>query len=345
MVPSRNRLAFTLVELLVVIAIIGVLVALLLPAIQSAREAARRTQCQNNLKQIGVGLLNYHNALGAFPPSIVFDEGSGPQMSVRFRANWVIRMLPFFEEEALFNSFDFDQYISADENRAARGTVIPNFVCPADAERASTKFSYPDGLGPTGDNWARGSYAANGTNEFAHVAYDAFKDPMLSGVMGFKRSHNIASITDGASNTLLVAEVRIGLAEIDRRGTWALGTSGASSLFKHGFGGDANGPNACNDNSDDILECTALNRLLGDGDIQAGNDVLRKECMTCWIGCPTFQATSRSVHNGGVFGLLVDGSVHFISNSINTSGAGGGCCSVWDRLIASGDGIPIGDAF
>lgn len=338
MVQYDNRRAFTLVELLVVIAIIGVLVALLLPAIQTAREAARRTQCQNNLKQIGIALLNYHDALGAFPPGIVYDEGHGPSISSKFRPNWIIRMLPFFEEEALFNAFDLDEYISEDVNRIARGTVVPTLVCPSDANRAQTKFDYPRGFRPTGDNWARGSYAANATNEFADLAFAAFKDPQLSGVMGFKRSHKIASITDGTSNTLLVAEVRIGITSIDRRGTWALGCSGASALFKHGFGGDANGPNACNDNSDDLWECRELYE-------EPGVEVLRRECMTCWRDCPTWQATARSVHNGGVFGLLVDGSVQFISNSINTSGAGGGCCSVWDRLIASGDGVPLGEAF
>ena len=132
--------------------------------------------------------------------------------------------------------------------------------------------------------------------------------------MGVNKSHGLNSITDGSSNTLLVAEIRIGLSEIDRRGTWAMGSTAASHLAKHGFGGDDNGPNACNDNSDDFTECAQLTRALG-------LETLRGECMTCWSSCNNHQQTARSVHPGGVFAVFCDGSVHFISDDINTGGA------------------------
>lgn len=145
---------------------------------------------------------------------------------------------------------------------------------------------------------------------------------------------SLTEVKDGTSNTLMVGEVKVGLTDQDRRGTWAMGTSGASCLFWHGFSGDANGPNACGDNADDIKGCAALTSAIK-------LDVLRQHCMTCWQPCPNYQATTRSHHRNGVFGCLADGSVHFISNRISTSGRFGGCCAVWDRLIASQDGVAL----
>lgn len=126
---------FTLVELLVVIAIIGILVALLLPAIQSARAAARRSQCQNNLKQIGIALLNYHNAKREFPEGMYFDVTSPTQIppaadSPYFRPNWIIKILPFMEEQAIYDRFDFKQYISHANNREVRGRADSDVVVP-----------------------------------------------------------------------------------------------------------------------------------------------------------------------------------------------------------------------
>src|SRR5687767_13667910 len=99
----RGRPGFTLVELLVVIAIIGVLVALLLPAVQAAREAARRAQCQSNIKQLGLALLNYHAGRNTFPASINFPAGAGipwnPSISTTHGPNWVIAILPFIEQQ------------------------------------------------------------------------------------------------------------------------------------------------------------------------------------------------------------------------------------------------------
>jgi prepilin-type N-terminal cleavage/methylation domain-containing protein/prepilin-type processing-associated H-X9-DG protein len=126
----ERRTAFTLVELLVVIAIIGVLVALLLPAVQAAREAARRMQCTNNLKQIGLALHNYENANKSLPP------GSGYQRPEKV-PTWVVRLFPFFEQQGITARYDFTQYANVEPNLTlAKSATIPMLICPSD-ENAS----------------------------------------------------------------------------------------------------------------------------------------------------------------------------------------------------------------
>jgi len=342
------RRAFTLVELLVVIAIIGILVSLLLPAVQAAREAARRVQCQNNLKQLALALHTYHTAHKIFPPGIMFDINENPESSDNFRPNWVIMILPQLEQTALYTAFDFKQTISHANNRNARGTPIQAMVCPSDPGHSKLFIGTSGG---EGDNWARGSYACNGANGPSSTGYGGgvhcgktgetaaqapgWVNNRTKGVMGAGVAVRIDDIRDGTTNTLLLAEVRVGMTEKDRRGTWAMGCAGASALFWHGFTGDANGPNACNDRSDDIEGCDFLDSTT------PGYATLKKNCMTCWPSCPSYQATARGTHTGGVQGALCDGSVRFFSDSIQTSGEFGGSQSVWDYLIASQDGFTI----
>jgi hypothetical protein len=161
-----------------------------------------------------------------------------------------------------------------------------------------------------------------------------WNDATRRGVMSVNLAARITDILDGSSTTLMVAEVKTGISNKDRRGTWALGTPTGNSLWWHGYSGDANGPNACNDRSDDIYGCPDLHA-------SPGNAKMKQLCMTCWDGCPThnMQTTTRSWHQGGVFGALCDGSVHFISNNITTSGEFGGNPAVWDRIICSIDGF------
>lgn len=333
---------FTLVELLVVIAIIGILVALLLPAIQAARAAARRTQCQSNLKQIGTALMNYHGAKKEFPEGMYFDVLNPNQVppaaaSGKFRPNWIIKILPYMEEQGLYDTFDFTKLISdADlngRNRRARGTRIPTLLCPEDTGADILFVGAGTIKKQENDNWARGNYACNGDNEYADEKLT--KDPQKIGVFRINKTTKISQITDGTSHTLMVAEIRIGLSEIDRRGVWAMGMAGASNLCKHGFEGDCNGPNPANENSDDIEGCQEVVTQLGAA-------TLTTERMTCWIGCPSHQAAPRSRHApGGVHAAMCDGSVHWISDDINTNGPNGPCCSVWDRIVAARDGLPV----
>lgn len=333
---------FTLVELLVVIAIIGILVALLLPAIQAARAAARRTQCQSNLKQISTALMNYHGAKKEFPEGMYFDVTNPAQVppastSPKFRPNWVIKILPYMEEQGIYDTFDFTKLIGdntdPNRNRKARGTRIPTMLCPEDNGADVPFAGYVTKPVSEGDNWARGNYACNGDNEYADDPLT--KDPQKIGVFRINKTTKISQITDGTSHTLMVAEIRIGLNEIDRRGIWAMGSACASNLCKHGFGGDCNGPNAAGEAADDFTGCDAVQK-------QVGRPIMIAERMTCWEGCTSHQAGPRSRHApGGVHVAMCDGSVHWISDDINTTGPNGECCSVWDRIVAARDGLPV----
>jgi prepilin-type N-terminal cleavage/methylation domain-containing protein len=338
--PDGTRGAFTLVELLVVIAIIGILVALLLPAIQAARESARRSQCQNNVKQLGLALLNYHDTNKEFPPSVrqTGPQVNSPDTATTHRPNWVMSVLSFFEEQSLFDSFDSTVPVSDPKNRIPRGATLVPMLCPTDAFNRESLFR---GRNATeGDNWARGNYGANGALGFLTVAgtnpaggkdTPYWKNPQTRGVMGMNIALSIAKITDGTSQTILIGELRSGISEFDPRGTWALGVAGASSLWGHGTD-NAIGPNSCVPGGDGIFGCGRIKGSVG------GEDALLKECMPC--DDIAGQGAVRSLHVNGAFVGFVDGSVHFISDFIDKGTQWNLLPEeyhTWQRLCASGD--------
>ncbi|CAD7694828.1 unnamed protein product [Ostreobium quekettii] len=349
-----SRRGFTLVELLVVIAIIGVLVALLLPAVQAARAAARRTQCQNNLKQVGLALMNYHSTNGIFPPSSQWPtnangepQGLSSKTFAGHQANWVILTLPYMEEQTTLDAFNLDFPIPDPVNEIARSTQIPGLLCPEDQNnvqlfQGNTKAS-TNHFGP---NWARGNYGANAAlgalSTNGHGEYSAggkkspgWKDDRLRGVMGANSAVKIAQITDGTSKTILASEIRAGLFPFDVRGVWALGGS-PSALWRHGYYGDAAGPNSPGDEADDMIGCSDVTREFGS---KVG---LAREKMGCIERSGNIQQTARSLHNGGVFATFADGSVHFISDNVEIRVDGitenPPYVSAWDRLNLSADG-------
>lgn len=354
---ERPPHGFSLVELLVIIAIVGILIALLLPAVQAAREAVRRMQCSNNLKQLSLALHNYHDAHKTFPPSVQFDYDESPNSSDHFRPNWVILILPFIEEQSTRDQFDLTKTISDSANRTPRGRSIPVMLCPTDLGHHVPFVGIP--ASESGDNWARGNYAANGANARPDAGVTAligsgikcvhcgtstgstggpegasqsegWADVKLRGVMGACMAMPLRRIVDGTSHTMLLGEIRIGLSELDHRGTWAMGTAGSSALFMHGYNSDDNGPNACNEDSDDVRGCGYLWT-------SPGHSVLVQECMTCY-GTLSSQATARSRHPGGVLSAFCDGSVHFIADTIIGGGAWASNPSPWDHLITCCDG-------
>ncbi len=332
------RTAFTLVELLVVIAIIGILIALLLPAVQAAREAARRTQCANNLKQIGIGLQTYHDVHQILPPSSLWQAGSTASMpTTNLYANWVIMILPFIEEKNLYQQFNLKTTICDPSNAIARGTVISTMRCPSDPYGDTPFDGTTWGMG---SNWARGNYAANASLDYmddgAVGANSSWGLTYYRGVMGANISLNLKKISDGTSKTIAVTENRAGLNSTDARGIWAMGGGAASALYAHGWMGDDNGPNCPSIYADDQFTCDLTTTAFG------GSQALVNLGMPCYVGdAGSHQQTARSLHAGGVQVVFCDGSVQFIFDEIQL-GTGSTTLGVWDLLNLSNDGYIIG---
>jgi prepilin-type N-terminal cleavage/methylation domain-containing protein len=356
--PPATSTAFTLVELLVVITIIAILIALLLPAVQAAREAARRLQCQNNMKQVGLALMNYESQYRIFPPSELWpndDLYHWPEALVRRYTSWVVLTLPFLGNQPLYNQFDLTKPTTDPANAAARATIIPIMLCPSDPYNRKPFMGTQGANSKTfGDNWARGNYAANSTMRLpeAHlgspISVKTIKADWMSnkehGVMGMNISVGVNQIKDGTSCTVLLGEIRAGITNFDTRGIWAMAGACPNTMWCHGgVENDDSGPNCQNIWADNPINVQQLQLAFGD----AAGVGLQKEGMPAAPDVyPDDQQTARSCHANGVYTCFADGSVHWISDFIQVKPSTQSNFSVWDRLMGSADGFFIpGNAY
>ena len=354
---GTRRRGFTLIELLVVIGIIGILVGLLLPAVQAAREAARLMSCQNNMHNLVLAAHNHESAHKKLPKGLEVAE-AGPAKDLYnaslFRGtndsgkpeigpNWAVRLLPFIEQAGFYQSVDVNKYMRSggiDQTWRELGEAqIPILMCPTDTN-TTTPFFYD------GRRWGRGNYAANagpawytwsvdGKNWNGSNSDDVSPEPYwykdagwapaqtkgnAAPVMSINYGARFRDIRDGLSSTIMFAEVRAGVDPSDLRGTWAIGVAGASVVAANAIG-DSTGPNDRLAESDDIEMCSQFWRA----------DLGPREHMGCAPGdWHNWQAQSRSLHVAGAQIALSDGSVRVINNSIDMQ--------VWFNLNSAADG-------
>ncbi|WP_422928844.1 DUF1559 domain-containing protein [Singulisphaera sp. PoT] len=334
--PLR-RDAFTLIELLVVIAIIGVLIALLLPAVQAAREAARRGQCMNNLKQIGLALHNYHGAHNSFPVGFLSPTGAVPATTSPLQYRWsaLAQMTPFLEQSNLFQAFNFDFPIAYKPsgagspfwpfypaNTTAMAIRVASFLCPGDGAAAPA----PD-TGPSNYTFCSGDGGNGGDATNAN------------GVFILGRSQSVATILDGTSQTAAVSEQWLGIA-----GPYSLPAgSNPPSPLPRAFARVSAAP------------------LTDAGCAVAGNGWLLNKGACWWDGnylntlynhyltpnspyndCIVYHnpgwKAARSLHPGGANILFADGHARSVQNSVNPG--------VWRALATRAGGeVVSGDAY
>ena len=344
-----RRHAFTLIELLVVIAIIAILVALLLPAVQQAREAARRTACKNNLKQLALALHNYHDQHNVFPPSHIRGRGNGP-----FEAgngfSWGAMMLPQLEQTGIYDALDFEGAIFEGANVAVINSIsgFPFAICPSD-ERPRTRAVHGTSSLYYMSSVPTTSYYANiGSFDTDASASDRFR---ANGIFTTDPSipTSIGSVNDGMSNTIAFGEVN--------------GTFNNDSSFLGRQRGDGDGKGT----HDNTFDGENWYRRRGEYKL---NSTVHSDPMAHGFSSP---------HKGGAQFAMADGSVRFIADSIefilSTRGEGyterdrgclwhspEGCSSssaaegrytnkaqlaqyfgLYQRLFSRNDGLPIGE--
>jgi prepilin-type N-terminal cleavage/methylation domain-containing protein/prepilin-type processing-associated H-X9-DG protein len=335
-----RRRGFTLIELLVVIAIIAVLIALLLPAVQAAREAARRAQCVNNLKQLGIGIHNYHTSNDVFPMGAslcVYNYGGGSPCTTWNNWSAHAMMLNYLEQSPLYNAINFSMegrgsdYASA-ANSTAYNAKISFFLCPSDPN-----------AGHVNDNCYYGSIGAttNGGSDTpprpTNPTCPNYSSP-TSGVFAFRVAYGVRDITDGTSNTIAFSE--------GQTGATSQKVTAGNMIMGAGLSGNAYFLNA-NQNAAlvlaDLQTCSQQYVTSNSGNISVGHGhdwgvggmgatlfntivppnstqypwaACRTDCNGGCDGASMDYSNAQSYHPGGVNAMLADGSVKFLKSSI-----------------------------
>ena len=348
--PGRG---FTLIELLVVIAVISVLIALFLPAVQAAREAGRRVQCVNNLKQLGLGMQNYESTHGALPPQQVLRGSAG---AVTWKSSWGVssRVAPFLELGPLYNAINFALKTSAADNSTAVGSTVGVFVCPSEVN--PQPYQVLNGSGVATATYGVSNY---GWCEGAWYVYGGPGAPTNGSAFCVNTSRRFAAFTDGLSQTVLCAEVKTyqpayhdcpgsavpapgpasPAAQPDPDTVLASIAAAPAAGCRVATGLPGGGHTRwCNGNSffDGFTTALPPNRQAPAGAQALDSDLSSEDEDD---GGPTYAAvTSRSHHPGGVNAMFGDGSVKFIKSSVSWS--------TWRSMGTIGGGeVVSGDAY
>ncbi|QDT65394.1 DUF1559 domain-containing protein [Calycomorphotria hydatis] len=345
-----HKLGFTLIELLVVIAIIAILIALLLPAVQQAREAARRSQCKNNLKQIGLALHNYHDAHNIFPrgnfqKAVTSGSACGDNGWSYKGLSAQVMLLPYLEQSAVYNDFDLERNLLESTNPTAKQAVITTFLCPSDP------IFIPNGTG-----WNAGpgnNYVLScGPSVFWFQNGCVWPEPTVNneddqvGIFNYRVNVRMRDITDGLSNVIAASEHIKG--------------NNDSTIAGYEEGNTIKGGQKPGGSPNSFLTKAQIDAWLADCEAKIatyeprgstganwahglhGQSIFNTlanpnsnfgSCVGCWwCGTNDFAGlfTARSRHTGGVNALMADGSVHFINDNIDNG--------TWQMLGARNDG-------
>jgi prepilin-type N-terminal cleavage/methylation domain-containing protein len=335
--PKLRSRGFTLIELLVVIAIIAILIALLLPAVQQARESARRTQCRNNMKQLGLALHNYHDTFNLFPPAHIraFDE-TGPTAASGWRG-WSVHamILPYIDQSPVYNQLNFNFRFDHPNSTAARRTKLAAFLCPSDRP-------FP-GSAETGNNNYAGSMGPSLGQYVTPIG-------VRQGLFNFDIVTRMGDVTDGTSNTVAMSEQLVG----DNDSTTVVpgdvvrGIAFAGAVNKPTAGDLNTYGNACLTASQPPAAATHHSHNGREWAIGMPAQTLFNTAATpnwrfpnCQIcpGCGWMDSQgifpARSKHTGGVHCLMTDGAVKFVSDNIDLA--------LWQNVGSTRGGETTGD--